>query len=148
MKVATDPTVNCAICCCSVTKSRPALRDPVDCSTPGLPVLQHHQIITFYSLNMDHVICQSYLNKAGVGGNRKNNRVKLILFMLLCFTHTQPWACIYSYRNICDFRKRQQGLGPLVRPPTLRVSAVFTITNSPNVVTPIWALPAAAEMPK
>ena len=25
-------------CCCSVTKSRPTLRNPMDCSTPGLPV--------------------------------------------------------------------------------------------------------------
>ena len=26
-------------CCCSVSKSRPALRDSMDCSTPGLPSL-------------------------------------------------------------------------------------------------------------
>ena len=29
-------------CCCSVTQSRPALCDPMDCSTPGFPV--HHQL--------------------------------------------------------------------------------------------------------
>ena len=28
-------------CCCSVAKSRPTLCDPVDCSTPGFPVLHH-----------------------------------------------------------------------------------------------------------
>ena len=27
--------------CCSVTQSRPTLWDPMDCSTPGLPVLYH-----------------------------------------------------------------------------------------------------------
>ena len=30
------------LCCCSVTKSCPALCDPIDCSTPGFPV--HHQL--------------------------------------------------------------------------------------------------------
>ena len=29
------------ICCCSVTKSCPTLCDPMDCSTPGLPVLHY-----------------------------------------------------------------------------------------------------------
>ena len=29
------------ICCCSVTKSCPVLCDPMDCSTPGSPVLHH-----------------------------------------------------------------------------------------------------------
>ena len=29
-------------CCCSVAKSCPSLCDPMDCSTPGLPV--HHQL--------------------------------------------------------------------------------------------------------
>ena len=28
-------------CCCSVTQSYPTLCDPIDCSTPGLPVLHH-----------------------------------------------------------------------------------------------------------
>ena len=28
-------------CCCSVTKSRPTLCDPMDGSTPGFPVLHH-----------------------------------------------------------------------------------------------------------
>ena len=28
-------------CCCSVTKSCPALCDPMDCSTPGFPVLHY-----------------------------------------------------------------------------------------------------------
>ena len=30
------------LCCCSVAQSCPTLCDPVDCSTPGFPVL--HQI--------------------------------------------------------------------------------------------------------
>ena len=29
------------ICCCSVSQSCPTLCDPMDCSTPGLPVLRH-----------------------------------------------------------------------------------------------------------
>ena len=29
------------ICCCSVAQSCPTLCDPMDCSTPGLPILQH-----------------------------------------------------------------------------------------------------------
>ena len=28
-------------CCCSVTQSRPILHEPMDCSTPGFPVLHH-----------------------------------------------------------------------------------------------------------
>ena len=28
------------VCCCSVTNSCPTLCDPVDCSTPGFPVLR------------------------------------------------------------------------------------------------------------
>ena len=32
-------------CCCSVTQSCPTLCDPIDCSTPGLPV--HHQLLEF-----------------------------------------------------------------------------------------------------
>jgi len=28
-------------CCCSVAQSRPTLCDPMDCSTPGFPVLHH-----------------------------------------------------------------------------------------------------------
>ena len=28
-------------CCCSVAESSPTLCDPVDCSTPGFPVLHH-----------------------------------------------------------------------------------------------------------
>ena len=28
-------------CCCSVTKSRPTLCDPMDCNTPGFPVLYY-----------------------------------------------------------------------------------------------------------
>ena len=29
-------------CCCSVTQSCPSLCNPMDCSTPGFPVLHHH----------------------------------------------------------------------------------------------------------
>ena len=29
------------LCCCSVTQSCPTLCDPIDCSTPGLPVPYH-----------------------------------------------------------------------------------------------------------
>ena len=32
-------------CCCSVTKSCLTLWDPIDCSTPGLPV--HHHLLDF-----------------------------------------------------------------------------------------------------
>ena len=31
------------LCCCSVTKSCPSLWDPMDCSTPGSPVLHYLQ---------------------------------------------------------------------------------------------------------
>ena len=31
----------CVYCCCSVTQSCPTLCDPIDCSTPGFPVLHH-----------------------------------------------------------------------------------------------------------
>ena len=30
-----------SFCCCSVAQSCPALCDPMDCSTPGFPVLHH-----------------------------------------------------------------------------------------------------------
>ena len=31
------------LCCCSLTQSCPALCDPMDCSTPGFPVVHHLQ---------------------------------------------------------------------------------------------------------
>ena len=34
---------NICCCCCSATKSCPTLCDPVDCSTPGFPVLHYLQ---------------------------------------------------------------------------------------------------------
>ena len=37
-------------CCCSVAKSRPTLCDPIDCSTPGFPVLHY-----FMELAQSHV---------------------------------------------------------------------------------------------
>ena len=33
--------VDLLLCCCSVAKSCPTLCDPMDCSTPGLPVLHY-----------------------------------------------------------------------------------------------------------
>ena len=40
----------CCCCCCSVTKSRLTLCDPMDCSTPGLPVPHHlHGVPKFTS---------------------------------------------------------------------------------------------------
>ena len=36
-------------CCCSVLKSCPTLRDPMDCSTPGFPVL--HYLPKFAQIN-------------------------------------------------------------------------------------------------
>ena len=35
------PLLSLCGCCCSVTKSRPTLCNPMDCSTPGFPVLHH-----------------------------------------------------------------------------------------------------------
>ena len=40
--------------CCSATKSCPALCNPMDCSTPGLPVLHHLQsLLRFMSIDCD-----------------------------------------------------------------------------------------------
>ena len=36
---ASSMSLACAPCCCSVTKLCPTLCDPMDCSTPGFPVL-------------------------------------------------------------------------------------------------------------
>ena len=33
--------INACVCCCSVAQSHPTLCDPMDCSTPGLPVPHH-----------------------------------------------------------------------------------------------------------
>ena len=35
--------VMCVAVCCSAAESRPALYDPMDCSTTGFPVLHHLQ---------------------------------------------------------------------------------------------------------
>ena len=40
--------------CCSVTQSRPTLCDPMDCSTPGFPVLYHLP-----------ELAQTHVNRAG-----------------------------------------------------------------------------------
>ena len=42
-----------ACCCCSVTKLYPTLCDPMDCSTPGLPV--HHQLPEFTQTHVHRV---------------------------------------------------------------------------------------------
>ena len=39
--------------CCSVTKSCPTLCDPMNCSTPGLPV--HHQLLEFIQTHVHRV---------------------------------------------------------------------------------------------
>ena len=36
-----SPRIIMASCCCSVAQSCPTLCDPMDCSTPGFPVLHH-----------------------------------------------------------------------------------------------------------
>ena len=43
LKMAVCWAFFCHRCCCSVTQSCPTLCDPMDCSTPGFPVLHHHQ---------------------------------------------------------------------------------------------------------
>jgi len=40
-------------CCCSVAQSCPTLCDPMDCSTPGLPV--HHQLLEFTQTHVHQV---------------------------------------------------------------------------------------------
>ena len=36
-----EDTISVILCCCSVTQSCPTLHNPMDCSTPGFPVLHH-----------------------------------------------------------------------------------------------------------
>ena len=43
----------CCCCCCSITKLCPTLFDPMDCSTPGFPVL--HCLLEF---TQTHVHCE------------------------------------------------------------------------------------------
>ena len=51
------------ICCCSVTKSCPALGDPMNCSTPGFPVLHYlsefAQICVHWDIYL--MLCRSLL---------------------------------------------------------------------------------------
>ena len=42
-----------SLCCHSVTQSCPTLCDPMDCSTPGLPV--HHQLLEFTQTHVHRV---------------------------------------------------------------------------------------------
>ena len=37
--------ISCCCCCCSITQSCPALCNPMDCNSPGFPVL--HQLLEF-----------------------------------------------------------------------------------------------------
>ena len=40
-------------CCCSVTKSCPTLCDPMDCSTPGFPILHYlPELLKFMSIDL------------------------------------------------------------------------------------------------
>ena len=41
------------ICCCSVTKSCPTFCNPMDCSTPGLPV--PHRLLEFTQVHVHQV---------------------------------------------------------------------------------------------
>ena len=36
-----EDTISVILCCCSVTQLCPTLHNPMDCSTPGFPVLHH-----------------------------------------------------------------------------------------------------------
>ena len=47
------------ICCCSVTKSCPTLCSPMDCSTPGPPVL--HYLPEFVHMPVEFVILSNHL---------------------------------------------------------------------------------------
>ena len=62
---------SCCCCCCSVTQSRPTLCDPMDCSTPGFPVL--HQLL---ELPQTHV--------HWVGDAIQSNHL-ILCYPLLCF---------------------------------------------------------------
>ena len=134
MKAVTDLIVNYEVCCRSVAKSRPTLRDPMDCSTPGLPARHQHQIITFHTLNMDHVICQLYLNKAG-GGMKTNNRIKLTL---LCFyvLHILSRECVFiPTGTFAILENASKGCGPWSALGTGRVSVV-------SLTLPTWSHPS------
>ena len=50
-----------SFCCCSVAQSCPALCDPMDCSTPGFPVL-HYFTLKFVSI--ESVMPSNYLSAA------------------------------------------------------------------------------------
>ena len=47
-------------CCCSVTKSRPALCDPVDCSTPGSSVLHSSKSLSKF-MSIGSVVLSNHL---------------------------------------------------------------------------------------
>ena len=47
------------ICCCAVTKLCPTLCNPMDCSTPGLPVLHH--LLEFAQIHVQSVMLSNHL---------------------------------------------------------------------------------------
>ena len=47
-------------CCCSVPQSCPTLCDPVDCSTPGFPIL-HHLLSLLKLMSIESVMPSNYL---------------------------------------------------------------------------------------
>ena len=69
----------CALCCCSVTQSCPALCDPMDCSKPGFPAL-HQSVMPCPSLT--HGIC----------GPQNGN----LAFLLTSITHRHKHTCIFA----------------------------------------------------
>ena len=60
----------CVCCCCSVSKSWPTLCDPMDCSTPGFPVLHYlpesvetriHWVSDAIQLSNHLILCHPFL---------------------------------------------------------------------------------------
>ena len=75
-------------CCCSVSQSCPALHDPMDCSTPSLPVPHHLPEFTQVDVHsIDYAIQKGTLSPVEAG--RTNDWVRMLSFSL--YAHVDRW---------------------------------------------------------
>ena len=90
---------NCLCCYCSVTKSYPTLCDPMDCSTPGFPVLHYltefAKLISFESMVPSNyfILCHPLLLLSSIFP-----RIRVFSNELaLCIRWPKYWSLSFSF---------------------------------------------------
>ena len=90
-------------CCCSVTQSCPTLCDPMDCSTPALPVLHH--LLEFAQVHV-HCIYDASLSATRVVSSTYLKSLMFLFPILIpaCYSPSSAFLMMHSV-----YRLNKQG---------------------------------------